>query len=121
MFKLLTKRALIALTFVVCVGSGFGLWAGKPGGNWQKRCYGQGDVLCTDPKACLPKAVVSCDNISGDVGEVRVPDCGEVGDIGVFTDNEDDGEVRGFVLVCVKVDEFQRNYEYLLKDKNLNE
>ncbi len=29
MFKLLTKRALIALTFVVCVGSGFNLDAKK--------------------------------------------------------------------------------------------
>ncbi len=53
MFKLFTKRAILALTLVVCVGWGFGLSAKKhhhhhhdvlgnlndmPGGMWQKLC-----------------------------------------------------------------------------------
>ncbi len=84
MFKLLTKRALIALTFVVCVSSGFGLRAGgpadkkvnRPGGSWLMECYTDNSNLfhCEDDESyCVSGNTAVCKDCGGGIVYNKVP------------------------------------------------
>ncbi len=78
MFKLFTKRALIALTLVVFVGAGFRLCAVKPEGDWQGDCFlldeNGNKTYCNTPNVCGPRVHVTCKQL-GQTWVVQVPSC----------------------------------------------